>query len=301
LLLILLAAAFLAGRWWSSGDDAIAVPTTSPPVATTTPAAPSDATIQVAVDEAIDALAPSGVVADVTDGVVMLSGSVPEAATRQALSDVVSDIAGVREIDNRVDVAVIEPPTPEEIQAAADAARTATGLEHLNVSVADGVATITGVVTVEAVENGVFASIAPLREALSAINGIDTTVTRVQLRGDEAALRGELKALIDEAPIIFESGSPDLDEVSIATLDRAADIIMSFPGLRVLIAGHTDAAGATEQNEALAAARGQVVLGYLLSRGVPITRLQVVSYGELFPEAGAEQSLNRRIEFEVAP
>jgi len=301
LLLILLAAAFLAGRWWSSRDDATAAPTTNPPVVTTIPDAPSDAVIRVAVDEAIAPLAPSGVVVDVTDGVVMLSGSVPEAATRQALSDVVSGIAGVRQIDNRVEVALIEPPTAEEIQAEADEARAATGLDHLNVSVVDGVATITGVVSVDAVADGVFASVAPLRDALLDIDGIDSTVTRVQLRGDEAALRAELKELTLESPIIFASGSPDLDETSIATLDQAAEIILSFPGLRVLIAGHTDAAGATQQNEALATARGQVVLGYLISKGVPITRLQVVSYGELFPEAGAEQSLNRRIEFEVAP
>ena len=47
--------------------------------------------------------------------------------------------------------------------------------------------------------------------------------------------------------------------------------------------------------------RGQAVLGYLISRGVAVTRLQAVSYGELFPEAGTDLGISRRIEFEVAP
>ena len=146
-----------------------------------------------------------------------------------------------------------------------------------------------------------FAAVAPLTDALEAAEGIDQVVTNLQLRGDEASLRAELRNLTDANPIIFASASAELDAQSAATLDEAAVIILSYPGLRVLIAGHTDAAGSLEQNEALAAARGQAVLGYLISLGVPVTRLQVVSYGELFPGEGVNQSLNRRIEFEVAP
>ena len=299
-LLILLSGAFVAGRWWSSRDNPTATPTTLGPPATSAPDAPGDEAIQGAVNGAVATVVATGVTTEVTDGVVVLTGSVDSSETRAALSTVVAGIIGVRQIDNRVDIANVEPPTPEAIQAEADAARVETGFEHLNVTVQDGVATVTGVVSVDSVTNGVFGSIAPLEDALSNIEGIDAIVTRVQLRGDEAALRADLKALISDTPIIFGSGSPDLDVASSATLDRAAEIIMSYPGLRVLIAGHTDAAGGTAQNEALATARGQVVLGYLISRGVPVTRLQVVSYGELFPE-GSDQSLNRRIEFEVAP
>ena len=302
ILLIMLSGAFLAGRWWSSRGDATATPAALEPLPTAVPNAPSDAEILAAVNSAVTALSPTGVATDVTNGVVVLTGEVGTRAIRDALSTVVLAIGGVQQVDNRVGVSeAIVPPTPEEIQAAADVARLETGFDHLEVSVNDHVATITGVVGVDTVSNGVFASLAPLRDALAGIDGIDGIVTRVQLRGDEASLRADLRALTVESPIIFASGSPDLDADSSATLDRAAEIINAYPGLRVLIAGHTDSAGGTAQNEALATARGQVVLGYLISRGVPVTRLQVVSYGELFPDGAGEQSLNRRIEFEVAP
>ena len=42
-------------------------------------------------------------------------------------------------------------------------------------------------------------------------------------------------------------------------------------------------------------ARDVVVLG------VPVTRLQPVSYGELFPDADLSAEENRRVAFEVAP
>jgi outer membrane protein OmpA-like peptidoglycan-associated protein len=306
--LILLSLAFLAGRWWSNRDDtATATPATQAPTPTTaapsdqSDPAPDDEMIRNAVASAVAALAPTGVSFTVDNGVVTLTGAVSDAATRTALSSVVTAISGVQTVDNSTEIAVVEQPTPEDLQAAADAAVTASGFNNLRVSVVDGVATISGVVPVEVVGNGVFAAVEPLRASLAGIAGIDSVVTRVQLRGDESALRTELKDLIDESPIIFASNSSELDAATGATLDAAAAIINSYPGLRVLIAGHADPSGAAEQNEALAAARGQAVLGYLISRGVAVTRLQAVSYGELFPEAGTDLGISRRIEFEVAP
>jgi outer membrane protein OmpA-like peptidoglycan-associated protein len=174
-----------------------------------------------------------------------------------------------------------------------------TGFEHLVVAVADGTATISGVVPFEEAAGGFFTYSAPLRDALLDIEGIEKVIPHLQLRGDEASLRSQLTALIDATPIVFASNSADLDEAATAALDQAADIIIAHPGLRVLIAGHADTVGATVPNEELAAARGAVVLQYLVGRGVPVTRMQVVSYGELFP--GQDEGIDRRVEFEVAP
>jgi OOP family OmpA-OmpF porin len=300
---ILIGGAVVITNRFPSDTEAAAPSTTIATVAPTVAetVAPNDQVVREAVSAAVIALAPSGVEATVADGVVVLTGTVPDATTRNALSTVLFAISGVQQIDNRLEIAAPVVLTPEELQAAADQARVDTGFEALAVEVSDGVARVTGVLAVEAVADGVFAAVAPLTDALAAIEGIDEVVTRVQLRGDEAALRADLRNLTDQNPIIFASNSAEIDAETAATLDEAAAVIISYPGLRVLIAGHTDAAGGLEQNEALAAARGQAVLGYLISRGVPVTRLQVVSYGELFPGEGVNQSLNRRIEFEVAP
>jgi outer membrane protein OmpA-like peptidoglycan-associated protein len=290
---------FLIGRWTADTTEQAAPeppPTTQASVPTTPP---TDAEILAAAQAAISDRGATDVVAAVIGGTVTLTGTVPDDATLDAVAEDVLEIPGVRRLETRLEVFVPTPPDPAQVQAAAEQTLVYTGDDHLTVTVADGVATISGVAPFDALTGGFFAYSAPARFALLEIEGIDSVATRLQLRGDEGSLRAELKPLTETSPIIFASGSAALDDDAAAVLDQAAEIIIAHPGLRVLIAGHTDSAGGAAQNEQLAAGRGAAVLGYLLSKGVPATRLQAVSYGELFP--GQDQALNRRIEFEVAP
>lgn len=296
---VALGAVFLIGRWTADTTEE-AAPESSPTTLVPLPTAPpTDGEILAEVQAAIDASGATDVIVTVSGGTATLLGTVRDAALLDALADDLFAIEGIRRLDNRLEVFVPTPPAPEELQAAAEQALTDTGFEQLTVAVVDGVATISGVAPFDELAEGFFAYSAPVRDALLEIEGIDSVATRLQLRGDEGSLRTELKSLTEASPIIFGSGSAELDDEAAAALDEAAEIIIAHPGLRVLIAGHTDSAGGAAQNEQLAAARGGAVLQYLLSKGVPATRLQAVSYGELFP--GQDQALNRRIEFEVAP
>ncbi|MDR9449989.1 MAG: OmpA family protein, partial [Acidimicrobiia bacterium] len=109
------------------------------------------------------------------------------------------------------------------------------------------------------------------------------------------------QTLLETAPVEFALGSSALTSESQAVLDQVALVIQAQPGLQIIIAGHTDAAGSNETNQALARDRAGTVLNYLLTRGVPPYRLMAVSYGELFPDQEASAEQNRRIEFEVGP
>jgi outer membrane protein OmpA-like peptidoglycan-associated protein len=148
---------------------------------------------------------------------------------------------------------------------------------------------------------GFFSFVEQAEAAVLSVDGIDQASSRLTLRGDGETLRMDLQALLETAPVEFALGSSDLSPESQGVLDQVALVIQSQPGLQVIIAGHTDAAGSNETNQALARNRAGAVLNYLLTRGVPSYRLIALSYGELFPgqEASAEQ--NRRIEFEVGP
>jgi outer membrane protein OmpA-like peptidoglycan-associated protein len=160
---------------------------------------------------------------------------------------------------------------------------------------------LNGTVPLEIVGSGFFSFVEMAENAVLSVDGIDQVSSRLGLRGDGAILRSELQALLAEAPVEFASGSADLTAPGQEVLDRAALIIQTQPGLQVLIAGHTDAAGSSETNEALARQRAGTVRSYLLTRGVPSYRLVAVSYGELFPDQEATPEQNRRIEFEVGP
>lgn len=124
---------------------------------------------------------------------------------------------------------------------------------------------------------------------------------RLFLRGDDARLRAALASISEEQPIEFALGRADLGDASRAALAEAASAILANPGLRVLVAGHTDTSGSAELNADLAARRAAAVIQELVAQGVPIVRLQPVSYGELFPEADLSDAENRRVAFEVAP
>ena len=197
------------------------------------------------------------------------------------------------------------PVDPADAQEAAVAALAGAGFEGLAVTVEGNVADITGVVPVAALAaGGFFAYEAQVTGVVTAVPGIGSARARLQLRGDEATLRRQLRDLLQATPVVFNPAESALTAESQSVLDQAASIILASPGLRVLVAGHADSTGSSDTNEALSNARAQAALTYLVERGVPANRLSIVAYGELFPTADnsdeAQRSLNRRIDFEVA-
>ncbi len=193
------------------------------------------------------------------------------------------------------------PPEPAEVRQAVRAALNDGGFSDVSIRFTDGVLTLDGVVRAEDVADGYFAHVAAVTGAVAAVDGVDEVVSRLSLRGDETRLRTQLAEIGASGALDFETASAVLSERALAALVDAADVIQANPGLRVLVAGHTDAVGSADVNAELATARAGAVVAELIRLGVPVTRLQVVSYGELFPDADATDAENRRVEFEVAP
>jgi peptidoglycan-associated lipoprotein len=95
----------------------------------------------------------------------------------------------------------------------------------------------------------------------------------------------------------------DLDRYNVrpdarATLDRQAGWLKRYPQVSVVIEGHADERGTREYNLALGERRANSVRDYLVSQGVPASRVRVVSYGKERPVAlgsnEAAWSQNRR-------
>ena len=112
-------------------------------------------------------------------------------------------------------------------------------------------------------------------------------------------------ALMDPAEfgiedVFFAFDMYDLDDVAMAVLSRNARILRETD-VTMLVEGHTDERGTVEYNLALGERRAKAVKDYLVSLGVPATKLQVTSYGESKPFAlGSNESAwaqNRRAHF----
>lgn len=85
--------------------------------------------------------------------------------------------------------------------------------------------------------------------------------------------------------VFFETDSSNLTPTAQQTLDKQATWLNRYTNYRILIEGHADERGTREYNIALGARRANVVVNYLVSRGVNSGRIQQKSFGKERPVA----------------
>ena len=85
--------------------------------------------------------------------------------------------------------------------------------------------------------------------------------------------------------VFFESDQTDLSPQAIATLEKQAQWLQSYPRYTFTIEGHADERGTREYNIALGARRAQSVRTFLASRGIDASRMRTISYGKERPVA----------------
>lgn len=105
--------------------------------------------------------------------------------------------------------------------------------------------------------------------------------------------------------IDFEKGSAAVPETAADIIRVAARALrLPPPGTRIVVAGHTDAAGDSAANLALSEGRATAVVEALVHEGVDPGMLTAVGYGGTRPlETGASEAArfrNQRIEYAVA-
>jgi outer membrane protein OmpA-like peptidoglycan-associated protein len=100
--------------------------------------------------------------------------------------------------------------------------------------------------------------------------------------------------------IRFASGSARLTRDSYPKVQQVADALLADPGLRLVVAGHTDSVGDHARNVELSHERAQAVTDRLVAAGVPAAHLEVHGYGPDQPlqsnETSAGRAANRRVE-----
>ncbi|MEP5730585.1 MAG: peptidoglycan-associated lipoprotein Pal [Sulfitobacter sp.] len=83
--------------------------------------------------------------------------------------------------------------------------------------------------------------------------------------------------------VLFEVDQSTLTAAGRTTLDGQANWLLTNTDYQAVIEGHADEQGTREYNLALGARRANEAQEYLLSKGVPASRLRVVSYGKERP------------------
>lgn len=98
--------------------------------------------------------------------------------------------------------------------------------------------------------------------------------------------------------IFFDTDSSSIRADAQQTLDRQAQWLQRYSQYPITIEGHADERGTREYNLALGARRAATTRDYLVSRGVPASRIKTISYGKERPVAVCDDiscwSQNRR-------
>ena len=140
-----------------------------------------------------------------------------------------------------------------------------------------------------------------------------------QSERDKVVLRGQLRdqlnvvletretargLIVNLSDVLFDTASSNLKPGAREKLARVSGILVTHPGLRLEIEGHTDSVGTDASNQSLSTRRAESVRVYLVDQRIPSASVGALGLGEGHPVAtndtAAGRQQNRRVEMIVS-
>lgn len=116
-------------------------------------------------------------------------------------------------------------------------------------------------------------------------------------------LQIKISDYIKQNPIVFKRGSDKITKNSNKAIKTVIESLNEFPNIKIEIAGHTDAVGAAELNQAISLKRAKSVMNRLIYYGINKDRMIARGYGENVPlvenSPNGYSKINRRVEFNI--
>ncbi len=228
-------------------------------------------------------------------GMVVVSGTVPDDATRHAIVTRVRALYGADRVVDQLGVAALAAPPAWNQQVLRLLEPGLRQVSRGQLSVQGNVVDLKGEVAHESVRQ-------QLASQLSTQLNNPTYTVRNGLRvvgpGQE-----QLDAALAHRTIEFEPGSARLTAAGQAVLSQLTPLLQQFRGRSFEVIGHTDGVGPRAANVALSEARAASVKAFLVGQGLPEAAFSTSGVGPDRPVAGNDhpdgRARNRRIEFRV--
>lgn len=103
--------------------------------------------------------------------------------------------------------------------------------------------------------------------------------------------------------VTFQTGSSQLTADSRYELDNLSAALKKYPTMMIELGGHTDNVGNPQNNMILSDSRAKSVADYLIGKGIDVSRLRAVGYGQTRPrvpnDSEENRLKNRRTEFKI--
>ncbi len=224
---------------------------------------------------------------------VVVAGTVPDEATRQAVLSRMKALYGEQVVDQMTLGGVVAPPQwSGYVQKLLS--ESLKQVSHGRLSIQGNVIDIQGEVPNEAVRQQVVSDMAQaLNPSYTVRNGLRVAVQEQSVMDKTLANR----------IVEFEPGSAVLRPTALPVLDDMVRAMQQLQGKRFAVIGHTDGLGSRAGNVALSQSRAQAVKAYLVSKGVPMAAISTLGMGPDQPVASNDtdegRARNRRIEFRV--
>lgn len=227
-------------------------------------------------------------------GKVVVSGTVPDEATRQAVIVRAREVFGIDRVVDQLGVGNLVAPPNWSSYVQRIISPDLKNVSRGQISISGNVIELKGEVGNEAIRQQIASQISTqLNTTYTVRNGL-----RVAAAGQE-----QVDAALANRIVEFESGTSTLTPAGRQVLDQLVPVLQRLPGRTFEVIGHTDAQGLRASNIALASARAESVKTYLSIKGVPATSIITTGAGPDRPVASNDtaegRARNRRIEFRV--
>lgn len=225
---------------------------------------------------------------------VVVSGTVPDEATRAALLDRLRIVYGAARVVDQLAVGTVAAPSNWNDYVARLINPNLKLIKGGQLKVEGSKVSLRGDVADEAQRQRIAGDIAASLDGTYTVNnGLRVAVSE----------QGVLDAALANRIIEFESGKAALTESGMEVLDQMSAAMQKLKGVKVEVIGHTDNAGSRAGNLSLSQARAEAVKAYIVGKGIAADTIAVSGEGPDRPVADNRtpegKARNRRIEFRV--
>lgn len=239
--------------------------------------------------------------AETKDGKVVLTGVLPDQATKDQLLGRAKEVYGA---DNVVDSLTIDGKVAKPSWIATVLGLlpfTGKDVKNGGLAVEKNSISLIGQVSSEAVKAKVYQD-ASLAFPQATINNL-LTVGGETLTSEQATTQAQVNEQIAGKIVEFDTGNDQLTAKGKAVLDEIAPVFEKSPDTNFEIGGHTDSQGNDAANLKLSERRAVTVKNYLVGKNLKAERFTTKGFGETQPVADNNteegRQRNRRISFSV--
>jgi len=242
------------------------------------------------------AMATPATVAPPVPNAVVVAGTVPDEATRQAILQKAREVYGADRVVDQLAIGPVVAPPSWSTYVQRLISPDLKQVSHGQLAVSGNNIDLKGEVGNEATRQQLVSAMS------TQLNPTYTVRNGLRVASNE---QGVIDNALANRIVEFESGSATLTPKGRAILDEMVAPLKALPAQRrVQVIGHTDNLGSRDANIALAAARADAVKAYLVGKAIPAEMIETSGAGPDRPvvsNATAEgRARNRRIEFRVS-